>query len=38
MVLPGSANFKAGSTEMEFEMTNLAEIRGGDILKIQDGD
>ena len=38
MVLPGSANFKAGSTEMEFEMTNLAEIRGGDILKIVDGD
>lgn len=38
MVLPGSANFKAGSTEMEFETTCLAEIKGGDILKIEDGD
>lgn len=37
LALPGSANFKPGATELVFESATLADVKVGDVLKIEDG-
>lgn len=36
LAMAGSPNFKAGSTELVFENVTLADVKGGDIIRVDD--
>ena len=36
LAMAGSSNFKAGTSEMTFENVTLADVKGGDIIKVDD--